>query len=137
MVHEPEWRSRIAGQLSDGFELRDPEGSLVRSLAALPATVPAGELLGQVDGETRMVLADLIEEPWGQLDVDAIVSGALNALAGRGLEVEMNDLKRRLPLAPDSEKPALTRQLGVLSRRLSELKPSRWPVIYQGGRVGS
>jgi hypothetical protein len=136
MVHEPEWRSRIAPQLPDVQLLREPDRTLIALLAATPATVAAAELLGRLEGEARLVLTQLLGEPWGQLDVDAIVSGALNLLTGRGLKAQLREIKRRLPLAPESDKPALISQVDALSRRLAELT-GRWPVILQGGRVGS
>lgn len=106
-------------------------------LAATPESVAASELMARLDGEQRMLLSALLEEPWGVMDVDAIVAGAINKLSGRKLEAELKDLERRMPLAPESEKPALTNRVDVLSRQISQLDPGRWNVIRRGGRVGS
>ena len=136
-VHEPAWRSRIAEQLPDPALLRQPEGALLLLVAHTAEGTSAGTLMTGLDGDGRVLLAAMLEEPWGVMDVDAIVAGAVNKRSGRKLEAELKDLERRLPLAPESEKPALTNRVDVLSRQISQLDPGRWNVIRRGGRVGS
>ncbi|MBI4419746.1 MAG: hypothetical protein HY560_02900, partial [Gemmatimonadetes bacterium] len=137
MVHEPGWRPRIIEQLGDLARLREPDRQLIALLGATPASVPPGDLLPSCEGDARVTLADLLAEPWGALDLDAIVSGAINKLDGRRLEAELRDLARRLPLAPEEDKPELTRLVNTLSRQIAKLDPGRWNVIRRGGRVGS
>ena len=137
MVHRPEWRSRIAAQLRDPAQLREPERRLTAALAATPESIPVAELLGALDGEARVLLAELLEDPWGAPDVDAIVAGALNRLDSRPLEAELKDLTRQLPLAAEEEKPALADRVRDLQGRIAKLNPGRWNVIRKGGRVGS
>jgi hypothetical protein len=137
MVHRPEWRSRIASHLANLAPLREPERGLAAALAGTPESIPVAALLGSVDGEGRMLLSELLEEAWGALDVDALVAGALNRLDSRPLEAELSDLTRRLPLAAEEEKPALTDRVRDLQGRIAKLNPGRWNVIRKGGRVGS
>lgn len=137
MVHEPKWRGRIAEQLPDLAVLRQPERDLIALLGATPETAAMGELLTRLDGEKRVILAALLDEPWGVMDVDAIVAATMNKLSSRKLEAELKDLERRLPLAPEDEKPALTNRVNLLSRQISQLDPGRWNLIRRGGRVGS
>ena len=137
MVHEPKWRGRIAEQLRDQGLLRQPEHDLISLLAATPETAVTGELLGRLDGEKRMILAGMLDEAWGTMDVDAIVASNINKLSSRKLEAELIDLERRLPLASEDEKPALTNRVNELSRQISLLVPGRWNLIRRGGRVGS
>ncbi|MCZ6918281.1 MAG: DNA primase [Gemmatimonadetes bacterium] len=129
MVHEPEWRSRIAEQVADSSVFAQPDRELFEYLSGQPTDVTGAEMLGHLDGEARLVLADLLEEPWGSLDVDALVDGAINDLASRGVERELTSLQRRISVAPEQEKVTLMRQIDLLSRRVSELKPGRWKVI--------
>ena len=87
--------------------------------------------------EARMLLAELLEESWGAVDVDAIVTSAVNQLDSRRLEAEYRDLSRRLPLAADEEKPVLASRVQDLGRQIAKLNPGRLNVIRKGGRVGS
>ncbi|MCH7475525.1 MAG: hypothetical protein IIA27_12730, partial [Gemmatimonadetes bacterium] len=80
----------------------------------------------------RAVLAQLLEEAWGDLDVDAVVAGAINDLDSRSVEATLEQVQRQLAVAPTDEKVTLTRQIHSLSRRLAELKPGRWNVIRTG-----
>ena len=87
-------------------------------------------MLGQVQGEARTVLADVIQEEWGeQLDVDAIVAGSLNSLRSRSMEADLETLQRRLTVASEDEKLGIVHQREVLVRQLSALKPGRWNAI--------
>ncbi|MBI4503094.1 MAG: DNA primase [Gemmatimonadetes bacterium] len=136
MVHRPEWRGRVIEQIADPSQLGEPERRLMALLGATPESTPASDVLGSVDGEARMLLADLLEEPWGAVDVDAIVTSAVNQLDSRRLEAEYRDLSRRLPLAADDEKPILASRVQELGRQIAKLNPGRWNVIRKGGRVG-
>jgi DNA primase len=137
MVHRPDWRGRVIEQITDPSLLREPERRLMALLGATPESIPVTEVLSSVDGEARMVLTELLEEAWGALDVDAIVTSAVNQLDSRRLEAEYRDLSRRLPLAAEEEKPALASRVQALGRQIAKLNPGRWNVIRKGGRVGS
>jgi DNA primase len=129
MVHEPEWRSRIAEQVTDLSVLEQPDRELFEYLSGQPGDVSGTEMLGHLDGEARMVLADLLGEPWGNMDLDALVDGAINDIASRGVERQLASLQRRISVAPEEEKVGLMQEIDSLSRRVSKLKPGRWKVI--------
>lgn len=132
MVHEPQWRSRIAELVPDTSILGGPDRELFEYLAIQPDEATGPQMLREVDGEVRAVLAQLLEEAWGDLDVDAIVAGAINDLDSRSVEASLEQVQRQLAVAPTDEKVTLTRQIESLSRRLAELKPGRWNVIRTG-----
>jgi DNA primase len=133
MVHEPQWRSRILEQVPDPSVLREPDRELFAYLSIQPDDVGAAEMLGQVQGEARTVLADVLQEEWGeQLDVDAIVVGSLNSLRSRSMEADLEDLQRRLTVASEDEKLGIVHQIKALVRQLSALKPGRWNAIRTG-----
>ena len=133
MVHEPQWRSRILEQVPDPSVLREPDRELFGYLSIQPDDVGAAEMLGQVQGEARTVLADVLQEQWGeQLDVDAIVVGSLNSLRSRSMEVDLETLQRRLTVASEDEKLEIVHQIKALVRQLSALKPGRWNAIRTG-----
>ncbi len=131
MVHEPLWRSRIA-ELVDPSLLGEPDRELFDLLATQSSEVTASQLLSQVDGEVRTVLAGLLDEEWGEMNVDALVVGTINDLDSRNVEATLEQLHRRLAVAPQEEKVTITRQIDSLSRQLSKLKPGRWNVIRTG-----
>lgn len=131
-LHEPEWRSRIAEQIRDRPPLTEPEGSLLHRLAALGTDEPADGLLEILEPEPRVLLAELMREEWGGLDIDAMVAGAVNRLESRQLERELHELERRIPLAAEEEKLTLVRRVDTLSRQIAKLNPGRWNVIRKG-----
>jgi DNA primase len=135
MVHQPEWRARVAEQLADRSVLPEPERQLFEVLAAAGAT-PASDLVGQVPGEAGGLLMELVGEPWGGLELDALVDGAINRLDSRRLVAELEEVRRAIPFAADSDKPELVRRADSLSRRIAKLNPGRWNVM-QTGRSGA
>ena len=132
MVHEPGWRSRIAEQVPDPSVLGDPDRALFAYLAIQPDDVTGSEMLSHVDGEARAVLAGVLEEELGEIDVDALVAGSLNHLRGRGIEAELETLRRHMTVASEEKKPGIMQQIDKLSRQLAALKPGRWNVIRTG-----
>lgn len=132
MVHEPQWRSRIAELVRDPSILGGPDRELFEYLATQPDEATGPQMLREVDGEVRAVLAQLLEEEWGDLDVDALVVGAINDLDSRSVEATLEQVQRQLAVAPTDEKVTLAQQIDSLSRQLAELKPGRWNVIRTG-----
>ncbi len=132
MLREPHWRARVAEQFQDLSLLGALERQLFQFLAAAPAGVVGAELLQQVEGQARAAVGELLEEEWGALDMDALVEGALGKLESRRLETLLHERERRLPLAPEEEKPAIAREIDSLSRQIAQLNPGRWNVIRRG-----
>lgn len=137
MINEPEWRDRIAENIGDLSIFHQPERELFELIASTKPGTPGGDLVTQAEGRARTLLAELLAEGWGELDVDAIVSGALNKLDSRRLEGELRELQRRLPLASEDKKPELVRKVDSLSRQIAKLNPGRWTVIRKGRSVAS
>jgi DNA primase len=136
MLHNPSWRTRIAEHVAH-LPTRDTvEWRLVRTVSETAADVSGGALLELVEAEGRAILARLVSEPFGGLDEDATVDGALRKIESRTLEDQLRAIDRKIPVASDAEKMALTREKEDLSRRISILNPARWNVIRKG-RSGS
>ncbi len=131
MVHEPEWRARIAEQVTDRAALPEPARTLMEALAGA-GDAAAAELLPRLEGPARALLEDLLGEPWGPLQLDALVEGAMNRLDSRRLEAELEQIERALPFAGETEKTDLMRQADTLSRQIRRLNPARWNVIRTG-----
>jgi DNA primase len=132
MLQDPDLRGRIGEVVTDRSVLPEPDRAVFTAVAALPAAdAPAG-LLDDLPAAARALLAQLLEEAWAPPDLDAVVSGALNRLEAWRVELQLREIDRRLPLAPEAEKTSLTRQKEVLSRELSRLHPGRWNVIRKG-----
>jgi hypothetical protein len=58
----------------------------------------------------------------------------VNRLDSRRLEVELDQIERELPFAPDAEKTTLMRRVDALTRQLKKLNPARWNMRRTGGR---
>jgi hypothetical protein len=132
LVHEPQWRSRIVEQIDDPSVLGEPDRALFEYLSIQPADVTGAEMLAHVEGAARTVLESVLEEGWGEMDVDALVAGSLNHLRSRSIEKKLEHLRRHMAVAPEDEKPGIVQEIDSLSRKLSSLKPGRWNVIRTG-----
>ena len=136
MLRAPEWRSRVAEQLSE-LEGRNPvEWGLLTHIAQSDPDVSGGELLEQVAPEARPILAELLAEPSGEFAEDATVVGALRKIESRRIEKRLHQINRRIVMASEEEKLELAREKETLSREISALNPARWNVIKKG-RSGS
>jgi DNA primase len=136
MLRSPRWRPLVRGQL-EGI----PQGDTVawRLLAVVAQAGPkvgVGELIEAVDGEERVLLARLADEPSGDLQEDATVEAALRRIEGRAIEERLREITRSIVLADEDGKLALAREKEELSKRIRLLNPSRWNVITKG-RTGS
>ncbi|MBI2072056.1 MAG: DNA primase [Gemmatimonadetes bacterium] len=131
MTREPEWRSRIAEQVADRAVLREPARQVFDALVAAGAA-PAAEVLSGLTGEPQALLAELLAEPWGGLELDALVEGAVNRLDSRRLEAEVERIERELPFAAEAEKTELMRRVDTLARQIKKLNPARWNVMRTG-----
>jgi len=129
MLHEPVWREKIAGLLSDSSLLGQPERELFDLLCSAPSAVAGAELIEQVSPPARQMLQELMEEQWQGLDFGKTVAGAVSRIQSRQLETRLRDLHRRHDLVGESEKTDIQREIAELSREISELNPARWPVI--------
>ena len=136
MLWSPEWRPRIAEQLEALRASDAVEWQLASKVAHTDPGVSGGELLEEVDAEARVILARLLAEPAGELAEDATVDGALRKIESRAVEERLRQINRRIVVASDEEKAALTREKETLSRKISTLNPARWNVIKKG-RSGS
>ena len=137
MVHEPEWRERIIEHLPDRRLVREPEATLLEALAALDAGTAAGELLARLDDErARVLLAQLVDESWGTFDVGELVAKALDRIESRSMDADLQEIRRRLPLAEELDKEQLTRDVVALRTQANQLNPARWNVIRKGRNSG-
>jgi DNA primase len=132
MLQDPGVRPRVRELVGEDALLREPERALLLAVAQLdPEELPAS-LLETLPPAARVLLVQLLEEGWAPPDIDAVIAGAVNRLDARRVERELRDVARRLPLAPEDEKPALAKQKEALSRELARLHPGRWNVIRKG-----
>jgi len=136
MLHAPEWRARIGESISDFGELHQPEGDLMVLVMAAEEATPLTDLLVQVDGAARIVLANVIEVGLGEQNVDAIVAGALSLLESRRLEAKKRAVSRRITVAAEDEKVKLLEEKVALNRESRKHNTREWNVIRRGGKSG-
>jgi DNA primase len=132
MLQDPSVRPRVRELVGEDALLREPERALFRAVASLGAEELPASLLETLPAAARVALVQLLEEGWEPPDIDAVIAGAVNRLEARRVERELREITRRLPLAPETEKPALAKQKEALSRELARLHPGRWNVIRKG-----
>ena len=131
LMHEPDWRRRVSERLSALTAETSPAYELLQFVASAGPDLSGGELVPQVEGEARVALAALLEEPWGEVNSDAIVDGALGKIESRALVDRVYAIDRQIPVADEEEKMELTKEKDALSRRIAKLNPSRWRVIQK------
>jgi DNA primase len=136
MLRARQWRARIREQLDDLPQSGTPAWQLLTAVANAGPDVGAGELMDEVDGDARILLAKLVEEPAGGLDEDATVEAALRRIESRAIESRLGEIDRRIVVAAEDEKLTLAREKEELSKRIRLLNPARWTVITKG-RTGS
>jgi DNA primase len=137
VLHSPEWRSRVVESLPDQAALRQPEGGLIELVAAFDKTKPITDMLLQVEGHSRAVLAELIQKGLGERNVDAIVAGALSLIESRRLAAQKRAVSRRITVAPEEEKVKLLEEKVALTQQSRKLNTREWNVIRRGGKSGA
>jgi len=133
MLHAPEWRVRVVELIADRAGLRQPEADLI-DLVAADYERTANEMLELVDGERRVLLAELIAQGLGEKNVDAIVEGALNRLESRTLGEKKRAVLRDMAVASEAEKVKLLEKKAALNRESRKLNTPEWNVIRRGGK---
>ena len=137
MLHAPDWRTRIHESLVAIGELHQPEGDLILLVVAADEKMPLTDLLVQVDGAARIVLAELIEIGLGEQNVDAIVAGALSQIESRRLEKKKRAVTRQITVAAEDEKVKLLEEKVALNRESRKHNTREWNVIRRGGKSGA
>ena len=136
MLRTPRWRPLVRGQLEGIPKSDSVAGRLLDVVAQADPKVGVGELMEAVDGEERVLLARLADEPSGALQEDVTVEAALRRIEGRAIEERLREINRSIVLADEDGKVALAREKEELSKRIRLLNPARWNVITKG-RTGS
>ena len=136
MLHQPEWRGRIAESLPSGVKLLQPEGRLLDVLAAQPGA-SAAEVLEAVEGEGRAGLTELIGQGLGEENIDAIVEGAIHRLEYRMLNEKKRAVTRQIAVASETEKVKLLQEKAALNVESRKLRTNDWNVIRRGGKTGA
>ena len=129
MLHEAGWRERIVERLVELQSEENADRQLLLHVGALDAKVVGSEVLDRVAPEERGAVTELLAEPWGDMNVDAMVDGALRKIESRALLTQLRAIDRQITVASEEEKVVLARQKESLSRRIASLDPSYWNVI--------
>ncbi len=136
MLRAPRWRALVREQLRELPQGDSAAWRLLATVAAAEKDVGPSELMEAADPEGRTFLAKLLDEPAGELAEDVTVDAALRRIESRAIEERLRIIDRRIVVASEDEKLALTREKEELSKRIRLLNPARWTVIKKG-RTGS
>jgi DNA primase len=132
MLRSPRWRVLVREQLPDLPQSDSAAWRLLVTVADAEQDVGPGELMDAADPQGRTLLARLLDEPAGALAEDATVEASLRRIESRGIEERLRVIDRRIVVASEDEKLALTREKEELSKRIRLLNPARWTVIKKG-----
>ncbi|HEX9692098.1 MAG TPA: DNA primase [Gemmatimonadales bacterium] len=127
LVHVPEWRPRVAEHLTGPELPPSPERTLLQVLLRAAVETSGSDLMLQVDGEARALLARTLEESWGPPDVDGIVDGALRRIESRALKARVQEIRREMTVASEERKMELANELNRVAREKDKLSPD-WKV---------
>ena len=81
---------------------------------------------GQLDGDSVVVMQELLEETGGRDHADEAVTGSLAAIHERDLTERLGEIDREFPLAASDQKDELTREKMRLTDELRALGGGRW-----------
>ena len=126
LLHRPAYFEQVVERTGEE-SFRDPW--MRRIFAALVAHgVDAGPdvLAGHLDGDSVVVMQELLEEIGGLDHADETVNGSLLAMHERNLTERMSEIDREMPIASDSQKDELTREKMVLFKELGTLGGQWW-----------
>ena len=126
LLHRPAYFEQVVERTGEE-SFRDPW--MRRIFAALVAHgVDAGPdvLAGHLDGDSVVVMQELLEEIGGLDHADETVNGSLSAMHERNLTERMSEIDREMPIASDSQKDELTREKMVLFKELGTLGGGQW-----------
>ena len=132
MVNEPEWRTRIIESLPDATELDEAERELLDLVAVQPMEAKGRQLTAAAHGAARQVLEQILEQPWGSLDVDALVNGALGRIESRDYNAKITEIDRRLSVAPEDQKMTLLKNKQDLIELRRKGNPHVWNLNSAG-----
>ena len=126
LLHRPAYFEQVVERAGEE-SFRDPE--MRRIFAALVvhgADAGPDVLAGQLDGDSVVVMQELLEETGGLDHADEAVNGSLSAMHERNLTERMSEIDREMPIASDSQKDELTREKMALFKELGTLGGGQW-----------
>jgi DNA primase len=109
-------------------ELTDPRlKAIYAAILATPEEASLEEMAAAVPEGARALLRELLAEPLGEgFNVAKALSGSVNRIRGAPLQRELDDLRRQLSIATDSEKDAINQEMERKRRELAALGISRY-----------
>ena len=111
LVHEPAWRGRVAEQLGDTSVLHQPEGGILTALFELEENQPASRLMNSLEGESRVIFADLLSQPgFAATRADEAVASSLEKIENRARDRERAELDKQMPFLTEAEKKKALRR---------------------------
>ncbi|MEE8251500.1 MAG: DNA primase [Gemmatimonadales bacterium] len=111
LIHEPAWRGRVAEQLGDTSVLHQPEGGILEALFELEENQPASRLMNSLEGESRVILAELLSQPgFDATRADEAVASSLEKIESRARDRERAELDKQMPFLTEAEKKKALRR---------------------------
>ena len=126
LLHRPAYFEQVVERAGEE-SFRDPE--MRRIFAALVvhgADAGPDVLAGHLDGDSVVVMQQLLEETGGLDHADETVNGSLSAMHERNLTERLSEIDREMPIASDSQKDELTREKMSLTEELRRLGGQWW-----------
>ena len=126
LLHRPAYFEQVVERTGEE-SFRDPwMRRIFAALVAHGADAGPDVLAGHLDGDSVVVMQELLEEIGGLDHADETVNGSLSAMHERNLTERMSEIDREMPIASDSQKDELTREKMVLFKELGTLGGGQW-----------
>jgi DNA primase len=109
-------------------DLNDPAlRAIYAAILATPQESSLDDVTAAVPESARALLHELLAEPLGEgFNVSKALSGSVNRIRGAPLQRELDDLRRQLSIATDSEKDTINREMERKRQELAALGISRY-----------
>ncbi|MDB4916413.1 MAG: primase [Gemmatimonadetes bacterium] len=126
LLHRPAYFEQVM-ERADEKSFRNPDMERIfKALLANDGDPVPDKLVEHLDGDSVLIMEELLEETGGLEHADETVAGALSAMHERAITERMSEIDREMPIASDGQKTELTKEKMKLRDELKGLGGQWW-----------
>ncbi|MES2179218.1 MAG: DNA primase [Gemmatimonadota bacterium] len=126
LLHRPPYFEQVM-ERADEHSFRDPQlKRIFGAMMAHGADAGPDVLAEHLDGDSVVIMQELLEEDGGLDRADEVVVASLSVMHERKLTDRMSEIDREMPIASDGQKDELTREKRQLMEELRSLGGRWW-----------
>jgi DNA primase len=126
LLHRPAYFEQVVERAGEESFRNGDMQRIFRALVAADGEPDPERLVEHLDGDSVVMMEELLEEAGGLDHADEVVAGALSAIHERSLTERMSEIDREMPIASDDQKTELTKEKMKLRDELKGLGGQWW-----------